>query len=84
MAVLHAHLRAIDQGTTSTRAFLFDAALAPVGPRKRRFLWRRPWGRQSIFPAGHTSGLAGAGIANPQHPPKPRDLVLSLQQKSNL
>src|ERR1051325_4372920 len=25
------HLLAIDQGTTSTRAFLFDAALAPVG-----------------------------------------------------
>src|ERR1043165_6515146 len=25
------HLLAIDQGTTSTRAFLFDAALSPVG-----------------------------------------------------
>src|SRR6476646_5143936 len=25
------HLLAIDQGTTSTRAFLFDASLSPVG-----------------------------------------------------
>src|SRR3954451_25078405 len=30
-ALLATHLLAIDQGTTSTRAFLFDAALAPVG-----------------------------------------------------
>ena len=37
------HLLAIDQGTTSTRAFLFDAALAPVGFAQLEF--------PQIFPA---------------------------------
>ena len=40
------HLLAIDQGTTSTRAFLFDEALQPVGFAQLEF--------PQIFPApGH-------------------------------
>ena len=31
------HLLAIDQGTTSTRAFLFDATLSPVGNSAEEF-----------------------------------------------
>jgi glycerol kinase len=43
---LATHILAIDQGTTSTRAFLFDGGLSPVGFAQREL--------PQIFPApGH-------------------------------
>ena len=50
------HLVAIDQGTTSTRAIVFDAALAPVAVAQQEFTQHFPQpGRVEHDPAS-TSG----------------------------
>ena len=67
-----AHLLAIDQGTTSTRAFLFDAALAPVGFAQLEFpqiypapgwVEHDPQGIWTTSVATARAAMASAGVA---------------------
>src|SRR6478672_8295431 len=64
------HLLAIDQGTTSTRAFLFDAALQPVGFAQLEFpqIFPSPgWVEhdpQGIWTTSVATARAAMGITN--------------------
>jgi glycerol kinase len=69
---LATHLLAIDQGTTSTRAFLFDAALSPVGFAQLEFpqifpspgwVEHDPQGIWTTSVATARAAMASAGIA---------------------
>src|SRR3954453_15394278 len=66
------HLLAIDQGTTSTRAFLFDAALAPVGFAQLEFpqifpqpgwVEHDPQGLWTTSVATARAAMASAGVS---------------------
>src|SRR3954464_13886530 len=66
------HLLAIDQGTTSTRAFLFDAALEPVGFAQLEFpqifpspgwVEHDPQGIWTTSVATARAAMASAGVA---------------------
>src|SRR3954464_9323775 len=66
------HLLAIDQGTTSTRAFLFDAALQPVGFAQLEFpqifpspgwVEHEPQGIWTTSVATARAAMASAGVA---------------------
>ena len=70
--VMPSHLLAIDQGTTSTRAFLFDAALAPVGFAQLEFpqifpapgwVEHDPQGIWTTSVATARAAMASAGVA---------------------
>src|SRR4051794_41887047 len=66
------HLLAIDQGTTSTRAFLFDEALAPLGFAQLEFpqiypapgwVEHDPQGIWTTSVATARAAMASAGVA---------------------
>ena len=71
-ATLPSHILAIDQGTTSTRAFLFDEALAPVGFAQLEFpqmfptpgwVEHDPQGIWTTSVATARAAMASAGVA---------------------